>query len=549
MSKLNRVKRIGRFCDRERISTREGMERSAEIEYRLGKAGKRRREFLANMGTVAAVGALASAGPGRWALAAPQAPDISVAIVGAGMAGLACADTLRVAGLDATVYEARDRVGGRVHSLGGQFPGSVEFPGQVIERGGEALNTTHQTMKGYAQEMGLVLEDLNKEWLPGETAWYLNGGPVAESVLVDEYRDMVAAMRSDLKKLSNEVTVDSFSDFDESMDNTNLEDYLESRDAASNILAAIDVVYTTEYGRELIEQSALNFLFYIHLDKRSSFTPLGVFSDERFHIIGGNQQVPTALSERLNEPVIFGAELTAVRKLGSGQIELTLDKGGTHAYDAVILTIPFSVLRDVELDGSLGIPGDKVSAINNMVYGNNAKLHVGFDGPFWGELNGTGVSYSDLPNHQLTWEVNPTNASANNTVLVDYSGGERGANLNPNKTNLETEMFLGDLDTVYPGAFDAAIRTKTHPKEEFLSDLKHWPSDPLNKGSYVSNHPGYFTTIAGIEGMPVDNLYFAGEHTDSFYEWQGYMEGAANSGIRAAGEIMSDFKVHGGGNK
>jgi monoamine oxidase len=539
--------RIGRFCEREGISTSEGMERCAEMEYRLGKAGKRRREFLANMGTVAAVGALASAGPGRWALAAPQAPDISVAIVGAGMAGLACADTLRAAGLDATIYEARPRLGGRVFSIGGKFPG------QVIERGGEALNTTHQTMKGYAQEFGLVLEDLNKEWLPGETAWYLNGGHVAESVLVDEYRDMVAAMRSDLKKLSNEVTVDSFSEFDELMDYTNLEDYLESRDAASNIMAAIDVVYTTEYGRELIEQSALNFLFYIHIDKRSSFTPLGVFSDERFHIIGGNQQVPTALSERLNVPIEFRTELTAVRKAGNGQIELTLDQDGTLstiAYDAVVLTIPFSVLRDVDLHENLGIPTDKQSAIDTMIYGNNAKLHVGFDGPFWAAHNSTGVSYSDLPNHQLTWEVNPTNASANNTVLVDYSGGERGANLDPNQTNLETKRFLDDLDKVYPGALAAAIRTKTPPpKEEFLSDLKHWPSASKSKGSYVSNHPGYFTTIAGIEGTPVDNLYFAGEHTDSFYEWQGYMEGAANSGIRAAGEVMSDFKVHGGGNK
>jgi monoamine oxidase len=510
MSKLNRVIRIGRFCDREGISTSEGMERSAEIEYRLGKAGKRRREFLANMGTAAAVGALASTGPGRWALAAPQAPDISVAIVGAGMAGLACADTLRAAGLDATVYEARTRVGGRVSSLAGFFPG------QVIERGGEALNTTHQTMKDYAQEMDLILEDLNKEWLPGDTAWYLDGGLVEESVLVDEYRDLVGAMRPDLKKLSNEVTVDSFSDFDLSMDYTTLADYLESRQAADNILAAIDVVYTTEYGR----------------------------------VVGGNQQVPTALSDRLNEPVQFGTKLMVARKVG-GQIELTLDDNGTEvdvAYDAVVLTVPFSVLRDVDLHANLGIPGDKLSAINNMVYGNNAKLHVGFDGPFWGAHNSTGVSYSDLPDHQLTWEVNPTNASAEHAVLVDYSGGVRGANLGPNGTNNETKKFLEDLDLVYPGALAAATRLDGNPNK-FLFDLKHWPSDPLVEGSYVSNHPGYFTTIAGIEGTPVENLYFAGEHTDSFYEWQGYMEGAANSGIRAAGEIMSDFKVHGGGNK
>ena len=71
--------------------------------------------------------------------------------------------------------------------------------------------------------------------------------------------------------------------------------------------------------------------------------------------------------------------------------------------------------------------------------------------------------------------------------------------------------------------------------------MQHWPSDPFIKGGYVSNHPGYFTTIEGNQALPAGNLYFAGEHTDSFYEWQGFMEGGANSGIRAAEEVLSDF--------
>lgn len=71
--------------------------------------------------------------------------------------------------------------------------------------------------------------------------------------------------------------------------------------------------------------------------------------------------------------------------------------------------------------------------------------------------------------------------------------------------------------------------------------VAHELSYPFIKGSYVSNHPSYFTTIAGNEATPVDNLFFAGEHTDSFYEWQGFMEGAANSGIRAAQEILAAF--------
>ena len=65
---------------------------------------------------------------------------------------------------------------------------------------------------------------------------------------------------------------------------------------------------------------------------------------------------------------------------------------------------------------------------------------------------------------------------------------------------------------------------------------------PLWKGSYTCNHPGYFNTIAGNEGKQVGNLYFAGEHADSFYEWQGFIEGAALSGLAAAGQVLDDLK-------
>ncbi len=71
--------------------------------------------------------------------------------------------------------------------------------------------------------------------------------------------------------------------------------------------------------------------------------------------------------------------------------------------------------------------------------------------------------------------------------------------------------------------------------------LEHWPSNPLSKGSYTCNHPGYFTTICDNEMKPVQNLHFAGEHTSSFYEWQGFMEGAALSGIRAANELLGSL--------
>jgi monoamine oxidase len=98
---------------------------------------------------------------------------------------------------------------------------------------------------------------------------------------------------------------------------------------------------------------------------------------------------------------------------------------------------------------------------------------------------------------------------------------------------------LTDLDHVFPGALGAA----TLVNGQYLAHLEHWPSNPLMKGSYTCYRPGQFTTMAGLEGLPVGNLLFAGEHTNSFYEWQGFMEGAALSGIAAAKSILATAKV------
>jgi len=72
----------------------------------------------------------------------------------------------------------------------------------------------------------------------------------------------------------------------------------------------------------------------------------------------------------------------------------------------------------------------------------------------------------------------------------------------------------------------------------------HWLPQKYARGSYTCYRPGQFTTIAGLESQAAGALKFAGEHTDSFYSWQGYMEGACLSGIAAADAVVAD--IHAG---
>src|SRR4029453_14781686 len=106
-----------------------------------------RRRFLPNAGAFAA-----QAGLPNWSAAAVQA---RVVIVGAGLAGLAAAYTLAKAGVRATLYEGSPRIGGRCWTDRETFA-----DGQVAERGGELIDTSHEEIRALCTEFGLPLDDL-----------------------------------------------------------------------------------------------------------------------------------------------------------------------------------------------------------------------------------------------------------------------------------------------------------------------------------------------------------------------------------------------------
>jgi monoamine oxidase len=398
------------------------------------------------------------------------------------------------------------------------------------------IDTTHGAMRRYANALDLPLEDVGKS--PGEVVYFVNGQRHDEAEVVAEFRAFVPAMHADLRRVG-EPTADSFTEDDRELDLTSLAEYLDTRGAGPLIRRVVDVAYTTEYGLEIAQQSCLNFLLFIHGDRRSKFHPFGVFSDERFHVVDGNQRIAEGLAAGLPAPIQFGHTLLALRRRPDGRIRLTFATGGGTAnsdWDAVVLTIPFSALRDVTLDASLDLPPGKRFAIDHFAYGTNSKMMIGFAGRPWFTLFASnGSSFSDLRNHQNTWETNPARATRSAAILTDYSGGVRGASLDPAAVTTEAALFLADLEKVYPGA--GAFVPRDAQGAPLRADLENWSLNPLFQGSYTCNQPGYFTTIAGREAPPVGNLFFAGEHTSSFYEQQGFMEGGALSGQRAAAEV------------
>lgn len=551
---LRRAFQLSRVCEEQGLSTSSAVALRAEREDAAQRALSRRK-FIG--GVAAGTGVLLGSIPSARAIG-KFGSSARVAILGGGLAGLACADKLRAHGVSATIYEAHaTRLGGRVYS-------NRNFSGQVVENGGELIDNQHKLLLGYANAFGLAREDLVKA--PGETGYFFFGQRWSDAEVVDQMRVLVARMRPDLQSLSAAPSFFAHTAADLLLDQTSLAAYLEMR--AADLPLAREVMnqaYIAEYGREPAEQSCLNMLLFYHLDRRSSFEAFGS-SDERFHLVGGNDGIISGIADRLPGPIVMGARVTGLRRDAFGQYAIKLSGQATEELaDALIVALPFSVLRGIALDPSLGLSTDKLRAINELGYGYNAKTMIQFDSRPWAALyGGNGTVYSDLPNLQNTWETNYTQAGAN-AVLTDYSGGTRGWNLqypsaasstggtgcgschvgSPSAKVIDAtvvdgqvDAFLSDLDVVYPGAKAAATRVGGG----YRAHLAHWLRQSTSKGSYTCYLPGQFTSLCGLEGTPAGLMKFAGEHADSFYNYQGFMEGALTSGLRAANEVLEDLK-------
>ncbi len=290
----------------------------------------------------------------------------------------------------------------------------------------------------------------------------------------------------------------------------------------------IDVAYVTEYGLENSEQSALNFLFLIgtgDLEDPATFALLGE-SDERYKVRGGNQQIVDELARRLPGQIRPLHRLEAIRSRGEGFTLTFQTEGKTidEQADVVLLTVPFSILRDVKMQ--IELPALKTRAIRELGYGANAKVLVGFSSRPWEKLGYSGATYTDEP-FQLAWAnsfLQPGTAGG----LTLYSGGKLAHDAGAGTPEEVATRLMRGVERAYPGT----TRERNGKVSRF-----HWPTFPWVRGSYSCYKPGQWTTIAGSEGVPVGNLFFAGEHCS--YDFQGYMNGAAQSGADAARAMMS----------
>ncbi|MEB3359023.1 MAG: NAD(P)/FAD-dependent oxidoreductase [Synechococcales bacterium] len=487
-----------------------------------------RRRFLKSMALAggAAIATRIVAHPHlAWGTRTPQ-----VAVIGAGIAGLNAAYQLKKAGLTATVYEARHRVGGRIQSATG-----VVGEGIVSDLGGHFINTDHLDMIALAEEFGINLFNLEEDaaGLPiPSTTYYFGGRSRSEQEVAELLRPLAEQIMEDAIRLDE--------DFDRvavQLDRRSVAEYLDQhRDKISDpfIRVLIENTIRTEYGAEPKDSSALQLIFNLPI-VGDDVEVLGA-SDEVFAVEGGAARITDALANALTGQIRLGKQLVKIQGLGQNGFRLDFANNETVRADFVIVAIPLTTLRQVALRSS--VPNNLRRFIRNVGLGSNEKILAGYETKVWRRQDGFSQEvWTDLGFSQA-WDGSQRQSDRDDGELTFYFGGDEVKAIQSGSTSNQGQQQVRRLDDVVPGSQGAA-------NGQFLRTA--WTQDPFSQGGYTNFRPGQLTEFGEFlyiesddpderQDVNIRNLIFAGEHlSDAFY---GFMNGGAETGRLAANVII-----------
>jgi len=482
-----------------------------------------RRTFLSRAAALAAAPALA-----RWTPVA-AAEQKRVVIVGAGLAGLTAAWTLAKAGVHATLYEGSARIGGRCWTDRETFA-----DGQVAERGGELIDTSHEEIRGLCAEFGLPLDDLVATEPKGSEPLFFFDGAAYSTADVD--RDFAAVrprLAEDAKIVGDDLpTYRSHTAAQRRLDRMTAAEWIDTRvpgGRGSRLGQLLVNAYGEELGGDPDEISAITVVSLLSGSPQDRCSPYEE-SDQRYHIRGGNDQLVTRLAEKAGGGIETRSRLVALSRRDDGRYRVVVLRDGAEREDVadrVILALPFTLLRVVDLRGA-GFGARKMKSIDELGMGRNTKLQLQFADRFWLRGSGNG-EYRLRGSFQTTWEVTRAQPGAAG-VLNFFSGGSAAVAAGLTGVDAQARASLGELARYAPASESAwngrVIRNA-------------WDRNPWSLGSYALIKPGQYTSFYGVEAEPRGHVYFAGEHTS--IESQGYLNGGVESGMRAAGEVLASL--------
>ncbi len=443
-------------------------------------------------------------------------------MAGGGLAGLSAAFELSQAGHDVTILEAQLRPGGRVLTLREPFS-----DGLYAEAGAARLHETHNFTLKYTQFFNLPIVPFEPSQLA--SVHVFRGKRIAtkpgQSLDLSEYPASITdgltpeerKLRLDgmwgkyvdsvTKQMTDPAGPDWLPAAFRKYDGMNFREYLLDRGASP---AATVALWGEEGTSE--EFSALWMLRIMALDQNAHKT---------HKIRGGTDLLPKAFAARLAEKILYGTRVVRLDQDDRGVRVVFLQAGTpqTLAGDYLICAIPFSILRDIDV--SPPFSPEKRRTIEQLSYASAARVFLQCRKRYWRDEGFRGFGWAD-PLGEV-WD--PTfDQPGERGILVSFQRGKQSRQIAEMRESERVRFTLEEMNKVFPGIYSYFEGGTS----------KCWEEDPWVRGAWTYFRPGQMLSqlphIARAEGR----VLFAGEHSSA---WNGWMQGALESGNRAAREV------------
>ncbi|MGM0564298.1 MAG: flavin monoamine oxidase family protein [Pseudomonadota bacterium] len=446
--------------------------------------------------------------------------DASVIVLGAGYAGLSAADQLRQSGQQVLLLEARDRVGGRTRTdhldnglwvdIGGQWAGPGQdhlyalarrfaktvWPMYVEGRHVLHLDGRQRSYRGLVPTSLSPLALLNLAWGLARLEW------LTRQIPVSAHWQARGAQKLDRQSLGDWMRR-----------------HLRHRHAFLLVQVAVEAVFAAHPD----DISLLHALFYLHSGGGLQKLTASAGGAQQDRVEGGMQGLAESWAEDLSRQGVdirLDHPVRAVEQHANGATVHT-DHGAFSA-NRVISTLPPVLSLDV--DFRPGMPSDRRDWCAAMVPGRVIKCFAIYPTPFWRTLGLSGSAAGDTGPCHVTFDATPPGTDKG--ILLGFIEGRTAEHWAEQPEATRREAVLN----CFGHFFGPAARSP----EQYLDHS--WMGELWSRGCYAGvAAPGGVMQCAASARVPQGRVHWAG--TETATHWNGYIEGAIRSGIRAAGEI------------
>lgn len=458
-----------------------------------------------------------------------------VIIIGAGMAGLVAASLLKRAGHEVIIIEADNRVGGRIYTMRAPFYGT-----QYLEAGAMRIPETHLITLEYIRKFKLPLQPFINTtpydlfYMKGKKTRLMTyeqnpdilGFPVAPHERGKTAKELLQLAIQPVTDFLNLDPQKNWPLLVQELDKYSMDSYLRYNPYGYRLSpGAIEMIKVILTLQGLIELSFLD----IFREFMILFTPNIRF----YQIAGGNDQLSQAFLSELRENIYYRQKVKKMIQHHNQVSIYTVHQESLAPFqftaDFAIVTIPFSVLKLVEIEPYESISPGKWKAIRELHYVGSTKIGIQFKHPFW-EAEGLfgGQTVTDLPIRYVQYPSHQLGQKRPGVILASYTWEDDAIPWDSLRAEERLEYAMRNLSAIHGNRVYG----------DFLSGASHsWLRHPYSGGAFAMFKPEQATELSPHLSKPEGRIHFAGEHTSSTHAW---IQSAIESGIRVAHEV-NDF--------